>query len=63
MAYRGESCSQKRKSSDKMKVKLVHNAEATNRAQKKQTATTYVNICNYSTPDIVWMCGKTTYIL
>lgn len=54
---------QKRKSSGKKGVVLVHNAEATKKEKKQPYLTTYVNDCNLSTPDIVRKRGETTYIL
>ena len=51
---------QKSKSYDKKDLPLGHNAEATKKGNKKQSTTTYVNNCNYSTPDVVRMRGKTT---
>ena len=63
MAFGAETCCQKRKSYGEMGCGLGHNAGATKNAGKNQTPTTYVNICNYSTPDIVPVREKPTYIL
>ena len=60
MVWTVKTCCQKRKSCDKMGVGLGHNAEATKKRNKTHNATTYVNICNYSTPDIVRISKETT---
>ena len=44
---------QKRKSSGEKRGALVHNAEATKKEKNRPDLTTYVNDCNYPTPDIV----------
>jgi len=53
MAWPEKNIWQKRKSSDENTPGLGHNAGATKKDKKNQMPTTYVNICNYSTPDIV----------
>jgi hypothetical protein len=50
------------KSSAETGGKVGHNAGATKTGRKQHNATTYVNICNYSTPDIVEDRQKTSYI-
>ena len=63
MASREETCCQMGKSSAETGGKVGHNAGATKTGRKQHNATTYVNICNYSTPDIVENSEITTDIL
>ncbi len=53
MGFREDPGCQKEKSSAENGDGLVHNAGATKKDRKKHNLTTYVNNCNYSTPDIV----------
>ena len=62
MGLRENACCQIVKSSVEKRFRLVHNAEATKKDEKAHGATIYVNICNYSTPDIVGYRENTTYI-
>lgn len=62
MVPQGETLCQKRKSYAGKGGRLVHNAEATKTGEKQPETTCYVNICNYSTPDIVKIPQKPTDI-
>ena len=63
MGLRENIVGPKEKSSDEKEAPVGHNAEATKTGKKNRITTTYVNICNHSTPDIVAMRWETTYIL
>ena len=63
MGIREKTHGQKRKSSVEKLGELSHNAEATEKENNPLKMTTYVNSCNYSTPDIVERSENTTYIL
>jgi hypothetical protein len=63
MGNREKNHCQKRKSSVEKAAGLVHNAEATKKEHNSVKMTTYVNDCNYSTPDIVRQRQELTYIL
>ena len=57
-----DPCCQIGKSSAEKKLPVVHNAKATRKKRKMHNTTTYVNGCNFSTPDIVPACQNTIYI-
>jgi len=63
MVIREDTFCQKRKSSAEKDGGVVHNAEETKMGKKKHNSTTYVNDCNYSTPDIVKIRQIKTNIL
>lgn len=52
MIIREKTFGQNRKSSGETASRIVHNAVATEKEEKTNNATCYVNICNHSTPDI-----------
>ena len=62
MGPQEETLWQKRKSYAGKDGRLVHNAEATKTGEKQPEMTYYVNICNYSTPDVVEIPQKPTDI-
>ena len=62
MVPQEETLWQKRKSYVGKDGRLVHNAEATKTGGKQPKTTYYVNICNYSTPDVVAIPQKPTNI-
>ena len=53
MGFREEARCGKEKSFAENPRGVVHNAGATKKCRKEHNSTTYVNNCNYSTPDIV----------
>ena len=63
MAFGEDALCQKEKSSAENRYRLGHNAGATKKRRRKHNPTTYVNICNYSTPDIVETGREATDIL
>lgn len=63
MAFGEDALCQKEKSSAENGYGLGHNAGATKICRKEHNSTAYVNICNYSTPDIVETRRNTTDIL
>ena len=63
MGSREDTQCQKEKSFAENGSRLVHNAGVTKTGKKKHNPTTYVNICNHSTPDIVGDRQKDTDIL
>ena len=63
MAFGEDTLCQKEKSSAENRYRLGHNAGVTKKRRRKHNPTTYVNICNYSTPDIVGNRQRVTNIL
>ena len=53
MGFGEDAVCQKEKSSAENRHRLGHNAGATKKLSKEHNSTTYVNICNYSTPHVV----------
>ena len=63
MGFREEARCGKEKSFAENPRGVVHNAGATKKCRKEHNSTTYVNNCNYSTPDIVENSENATDIL
>ena len=62
MAFGEDTLYQKEKSSAENRYRLGHNAGVTKKWRRKHNPTTYVNICNYSTPYIVEDIQNASYI-
>ena len=63
MVFQESGTCQKRKSSVEITFRLVHNAETTKTGKKNHKMMNYVNICNFSTPYIVFLRRKHNRIL